>query len=105
MRITQPNHLGLESGVSERKFKLDADPERARVSVVRETAQVSRIVFDAAGSIDPQLGKSNASREHRADPWLRSVARTTKGGVPVLLDPRSEERWKRRARRSAGHSA
>src|SRR5712691_6399720 len=88
MRIKQPG----SSGVSERKFKLDADPECARVSVVRETAQVRRIVLDAAGSIDAQFGKSDAPREHRADPMLRFVTMITKGEASVILDARFEVR-------------
>src|SRR5882724_7423992 len=98
MRIEQPG----SSGVSERKFKLDADPECARVSVVRETAQVRRIVLDAAGSIDAQFGKSDAPREHRADPMLRFVAMITKGEVSIILDPRFEERMEAHPRLSAG---
>src|SRR6266446_4509617 len=102
MRIKQPESSGIGTGVSERKFKLDADPECARVSVVGEAAQVRRIVLDAAGSIDPQLGKSNASREHRADPMLRFVAMITKCEASVIFDPRFEVGNETQPRLSAG---
>ena len=45
---------------SQWKFKLDAHPDGVWVGLAADPAQIRRVVFDAAGSIDPEFAKSDA---------------------------------------------
>src|SRR5438093_697846 len=68
-----------------RKFKLDPDPECARVAVVRQPPQIGGVIFETACRLDAELAQADPPGERRADAVARLVAVRAEADDPVIL--------------------
>src|SRR5262249_46429484 len=89
----------------QRKFQLEANPERARVSFPRNPPQIGRVVFDPARGIEPEFPEADAPRHRGPESMLRFFAMLAEADDTVILDPGLEMRIEAEPRLRRGKQA